>query len=328
MTNFTPKAVEQLHLLAQLLQTLDNGLIMLDRDYRITLWNGFMENHSGIKNSDARDRNLFELFPELPATWLRRKIDSVFRLQSRSFCTWEEHPRIFQFSSTRPLTGHSPMMYQNITLLPLMGTDGQVAQVCMQIFDVTDVATRKIALEAANQTLKQLSRTDRLTEINNRGFWEESLMHEFQRCRRSGRVSSLLLFDIDHFKKLNDNYGHGVGDKVLRVVARQIRNAQRNTDIAGRFGGEEFALILPETDGQQALVMAERLRQQIAQLQIESDDTLLHVTVSMGVSEFSALMPTYQDWLDHCDSALYAAKNAGRNRSVLASSYQLLSTPV
>jgi diguanylate cyclase len=328
MTNFTPKAVEQLHLLAQLLQTLDNGLIMLDRNYRITLWNGFMENHSGIKNSDARDHNLFELFPELPATWLRRKIDSVFRLQSRSFCTWEEHPRIFNFSSTRPLTGHSPMMYQNITLLPLMGTDGQVAQVCMQIFDVTDVATRKIALEAANQSLKQLSRTDRLTEINNRGFWEENLMHEFQRCRRSGRVSSLLLFDIDHFKKLNDTYGHGVGDNVLRAVAAQIRSAQRNTDIAGRYGGEEFALILPETDGQQALVMAERLRQQIARLQIELDETTLHVTVSMGVSEFSTLMPSYQDWLNHCDSALYAAKKAGRNCSVLAPLYQLLSASV
>src|SRR5690606_4127671 len=149
--------------------------------------------------------------------------------------------------------------------------------------------------EAANQSLKQLSRTDRLTEINNRGFWEENLVQEFQRCRRSGRVSSLLLFDIDHFKKLNDNYGHSVGDNVLRAVASQILTAQRNTDIAGRYGGEEFALILPETDGQQALIMAERLRQQIARLRIEWDEQPLQVTVSMGVSEFSTLMPTYQD---------------------------------
>lgn len=141
-------ALEHQHLLNQLLQTLDNGLIMLDKNYRITLWNGYMENHSNILTSHARGRNLFELFPELPAAWLKRKIDSVFRLQTRTFCTWEEHPQIFNFTSTRPLTGHSSMMYQNITLIPLMGLDGQVAQICMQVFDVTDVATRKIALEA------------------------------------------------------------------------------------------------------------------------------------------------------------------------------------
>lgn len=325
MKKTVSKDVEHLHLLAQLLQTLDNGLVMLDRQYRITLWNGFMENHSGITNADARGRNLFELFPQLPAEWLKRKIDSVFRLQSRSFCTWEEHPRIFDFRSTRPLTGHSPMMYQNITLLPLMGTDGQVAQVCMQIFDVTDVATRKIALEAANQSLKQLSRTDRLTEINNRGFWEECLVQEFQRCRRSGRMSSLLLFDIDHFKRLNDTWGHIAGDKVLRAVAKQIRSSQRNTDIAGRYGGEEFALILPETDGEQALIMAERLRQQIERIPVEWEEGHLQVTVSMGISEFSPLMSSHQNWLEHCDDALYTAKNEGRNCSRLAPAYQLLS---
>lgn len=323
MTTSLSKPVEHQHLLAQLLQTLDNGLIMLDRDYRITLWNGFMENHSGIATSDARGRNLFELFPDLPARWLQRKIDSVFRLQSRSFCTWEEHPRVFEFRSTRPLTGHSTMMYQNITLIPLMGTDSQVAQVCMQIFDVTDVATRKIALEAANHSLKLLSRTDRLTGINNRGFWEESLEQEFQRCRRSGRMSSLLLFDIDHFKELNDKHGHSAGDEVLRAVARQIRLSQRNTDIAGRYGGEEFAIILTETDGQHALVMAERLRQEIARLRIEWEEKLLHVTVSVGIAEFSARMPGHKSWLDHCDTALYSAKNAGRNRSVLAPDYQV-----
>lgn len=326
MSTTTGNAITHQHLLAQLLQTLDNGLIMLDRDYRITLWNGFMENHSGIATSDARGRHLFELFPDLPAQWLQRKIDSVFRLQSRSFCTWEEHPRVFEFRSTRPLTGHSPMMYQNITLIPLMGTDGQVAQVCMQIFDVTDVATRKIALEEANHSLKLLSRTDRLTGINNRGFWEENLEHEFQRCRRSGRVSSLLLFDIDHFKVLNDSYGHSAGDEVLRAVARQIRKTLRNTDIAGRYGGEEFAIILTETDGQQALVMAERLRQQISQLSIEWEEKLLRISVSIGISEFNRLMPGHKSWLDHCDAALYSAKNAGRNRSVLAPAWQLLPT--
>lgn len=323
MISTDSSAIIHQHLLAQLLQTLDNGLIMLDRDYRITLWNGFMENHSGIPTSDARGRNLFELFTNLPHTWLKRKIDSVFQLQSRSFCTWEEHPRVFQFRSTRPLTGHSPMMYQNITLIPLMGTDGQVAQVCMQIFDVTDVATRKIALEEANHSLKLLSRTDRLTGINNRGFWEENLTHEFQRCRRSGRVSSLMLFDIDFFKQLNDSHGHSAGDEVLRAVSSLVKKSLRNTDIAGRYGGEEFAIILPETGGEQARILAERLRQQIAAMHVTWEQKQLNISVSIGISEFSEKMPGHKSWLDHCDAALYEAKNAGRNCTVLAPAYQL-----
>lgn len=313
--------VQQQHLLFQLLQTLDNGLIMLDRDYKVMLWNGFMENHSNIPISHARGRNLFQLFSGLPEAWLKRKIDSVFRLQTRAFCTWEEHPRVFDFKSTRPLTGHSPMMFQNITLIPLLGLDGQVVQVCMQIFDVTEIATKKIALEAANRSLEQLSRIDRLTGINNRGYWEENLEQEFQRCKRSATPSSLVMFDIDHFKQFNDRYGHVAGDEILRAVALQIKNSQRTTDLAGRYGGEEFALILPDTDVQKALFVAERLRNQISEMRVEWEEQLLNVTVSMGVSEFSDQMPTHQSWIDHSDAALYAAKNKGRNCCVVAAPY-------
>lgn len=315
--------IQQQHLLFQLLQTLDNGLVMLDREYNVMLWNGFMENHSNIPISHARGKNLFELFSGLPEIWLKRKIDSVFRLQTRAFCTWEEHPRVFDFKSTRPLTGHSPMMFQNITLIPLPGLDGQVVQICMQIFDVTEIATKKIALEAANRSLEQLSRTDRLTGINNRGFWEENLEQEFLRCKRSSTPSSLLMFDIDHFKQFNDRYGHLAGDEVLRTVALQIKRSQRTTDLSGRYGGEEFAIILPDTDAEKALFVAERLRKQISDLPIEWEEQLLHVTVSIGVSEFDKHMPTHKGWIDHCDGALYQAKNNGRNCCVVAAPYKL-----
>ncbi|MDO8909183.1 MAG: GGDEF domain-containing protein [Pseudohongiella sp.] len=313
--------VQQQHLLFQLLQTLDNGLVMLDQNYKVMLWNGFMENHSSIPISNARGKDLFELFNDLPEAWLKRKIDSVFRLQTRAFCTWEEHPRVFDFKSTRPLTGQSPMMFQNITLIPLLGLDGRVAQVCMQVFDVTEIATKKIALEAANLSLEQLSRTDRLTGINNRGFWEENLEQEFQRCKRSSAPSSLMMFDIDHFKHFNDRYGHLAGDEVLRAVASQIKRSQRTTDLAGRYGGEEFAIILPDTNAQKALLVAERLRSQISGISIEWEEQLLNVTVSMGVSEFDKNMQTHQSWIDHCDAALYQAKNSGRNCCVVAAPY-------
>jgi len=310
--------MESLHLLMQLLQTLDNGLVLLDDDYQVQLWNSFMENHSGIPTGDARGKNLFDLFPALPGSWLKRKIDSVFSLQSRAFCTWEEHPRLFNFKSTRPLTGHSALMYQNITLIPLSGLNGDITRVCLLIYDVTEIATRKIELESANKTLKKLSRTDKLTNLYNRGCWEECLEQEFKRCRRSKRPASLILFDIDHFKKFNDTYGHAAGDKVLRSVAQAIRHTQRSTDITGRYGGEEFGIILPETNQDQALQFAERLREQIADTIVDWEESPLQITVSAGVAEYSEDLQDYQDWFELSDKALYRAKEGGRNRSRLA----------
>ncbi|MDP2286321.1 MAG: diguanylate cyclase [Pseudohongiella sp.] len=310
--------VRQQHILFQLLQTLDNGLILLNSQYEVMLWNGFMENHSGIPIGAARGKSIFDLFPNLPKIWLTKKIDSVFRLQIRAFCTWEEHPRLFEFKSTRPLSGHSLMMYQNVTMIPLLGLDSKVSQVCLQIYDVTEIATRKIALESANLSLQRLSRTDRLTGINNRGFWEENLEQEFLRCHRSHRPASLIMLDIDHFKHFNDMHGHSAGDEVLRAVSNQIKKSQRTTDIAGRYGGEEFAIILPDTDGQQALAVAERLKQQISKLRLEWQDQSLTITVSMGISEYNQSMSVYQEWIDHADAALYKAKAGGRNLCVLA----------
>lgn len=308
-----------LHLIMQLLQTLDNGLILLDADYQVQMWNSFMENHSGIAISHARGQDLFKLFPDLPTSWLKRKIDSVFSLQSRAFCTWEEHPRLFNFKSTRPLTGHSTLMYQNITLIPLSGLNGEITSVCLLVYDVTEIATRKKQLESANQTLKQLSRTDKLTTLHNRGYWEECLEHEFKRCLRSKRPATLILFDIDHFKIINDTHGHSAGDEVLREVANIVSRAQRSTDISGRYGGEEFALVLPETTRDQALLVAERLREKIAATVVDWEGTPLQVTISLGVAEINDDLENYQAWLEQSDRALYQAKEAGRNRCIVAS---------
>ncbi|MDT8427859.1 MAG: diguanylate cyclase [Pseudomonadales bacterium] len=307
--------MQHLHLIMQLLQTLDNGLILLDRHYTVQLWNSFMENHSGIPVSAAREQNLFALFPSLPADWLKRKIDSVFKLQSRAFCTWEEHPRLFDFKSTRPLTGHSEKMYQNITLIPLHGFDKSVSQVCLLVYDVTEIATRKNELESANRTLKTLSRTDRLTGLYNRGYWEECLMLEFQRSLRSQRPSSLILFDIDCFKHFNDTHGHQAGDKVLRSVGAILNRFRRATDTAGRYGGEEFGIILPETTLEQAQVYAERLRKKMAASTVEWEQEPLKITISLGISQINQQMTAHHEWIQQSDAALYRAKDQGRNRT-------------
>ena len=209
-------------------------------------------------------------------------------------------------------------MYQNITLIPLSGLNGSITSVCLLVYDVTEIATRKKELESANRTLKKLSRTDKLTDLHNRGYWEESLEREFKRCRRSKRPASLILFDIDHFKVFNDAHGHSAGDEVLRAVAKAVRQAQRSTDIAGRYGGEEFGIVLPETTQDQALLVAERLRETIAGTVVDWEDTPLQVTVSLGVAEYSDALDDYQAWLGLSDKALYQAKEDGRNCSRLA----------
>ncbi|MEX1198333.1 MAG: diguanylate cyclase [Pseudohongiellaceae bacterium] len=311
----TPTENNDMHLLLQLLRTLDVGLVMVDRDHRIRLWNSFMESHSGIHTGDAVGTNLFSLFPELPEDWLKARIDAAFSLQSRSHSIWQLHRRLFDFKSSRPLTGRSQMMYQNVSMIPITDVDKTVSRVGLIIYDVTEMATSKMALETANRSLETLSRTDPLTALFNRGYWEECLLTEFRRCQRGRTRSSLLLLDIDHFKPVNDTLGHQAGDEVIREVADLLKQTARATDTAGRYGGEEFALILPDTTKEDALQMAERLRKLIAGHPMDCGSETIRITVSLGVCEFNDTLTDYRQWIECTDRALYRAKEGGRNRS-------------
>lgn len=307
-----------LHWMLQMLQTIEVGLMVLDKNNRIHLWNSFMENHSGVRVATARNRNLFELFPDLPQAWLERKINAVFKLKSRAYSTWEQRPHLFRFQSVRPLTSQAPLMYQNLTLSPLIGADGEVSHVCVLVYDVTDVATNRLSLEEANKDLATLSQTDRLSGLANRGYWEDCLAQEYQRLQRYQGTASLVLFDIDHFKKVNDTYGHHVGDEVIKQIAQLTSSGLRDTDKAGRYGGEEFALLLPHTTVEQAHVMAERLRETIANHTFNYEDTQLSLTISSGIAEFQADFESYTKWIEAADQALYKSKRNGRNQSSIA----------
>ena len=221
---------------------------MLDRGYRICFWNAFMENHSGVPSHKAQDCNLFTLFPDIPAEWFRRKAESVFLLNNQAFTVWEQRPCLFSFKSQRPLTGIAEFMYQNTVIIPLADLDGTTNHVALIVYDVTDVATGKQALTVANAELEKRSRTDPLTGLHNRGYWEERVIQEFRRFQRTRQPASLVMFDIDHFKKVNDNHGHQAGDVVIRHTAQLLMANLRDTDIAGRYGGEEFGVVLVQSD--------------------------------------------------------------------------------
>ena len=315
MSNEKELEFSRLHWLMQMLQTVDVGLAVVDKSFAIQLWNGFMENHSGVRTSQARGSNIFQLFPDLPEPWLTRKLESVFTLNSRAYSTWEQRPHLFRFKSYRPMTGKSEQMDQNSTIIPLTGIDKSVTHACILIYDVTDIATSKIELEKANQELARLSRTDRLTSLNNRGHWEERLDQEFRRFQRCKAPSSLVMFDIDHFKQVNDTYGHQAGDDVIKTVATTLMQLQRTTDISGRYGGEEFGIILPETRAEQAEIMAERLRETLAKSPVVYEGQSISFTISLGVCEASPTMTEYTQWLEQADQALYSAKRNGRNQT-------------
>ena len=165
--------------------------------------------------------------------------------------------------------------------------------------------------------------TDALTDLHNRRYLERRLDEEVSRAIRYDQPLSCIFIDADHFKRVNDRYGHAAGDAVLREVALRIKECLRVSDIATRYGGEEFALLLPQTDAAMALHLAERIRQRIDGKTIDiSSDKQIHITVSCGVNEMDSHQQESeeagQNLLSQADEALYQAKNQGRNRSVLA----------
>jgi len=177
------------------------------------------------------------------------------------------------------------------------------------------------ALTRANRELDRLARTDALTELANRRQFMEVLARELDRAVRYGRPLALVLLDLDRFKVVNDTHGHAAGDRVLKAAARALRSVCRDVDLAARIGGEELALLLPETGVAGASSLAERLRQTLEATQHElPTGGTFQVTASMGIASAGENARTAADLMDRADQALYRAKEEGRNRVVVAAS--------
>ena len=187
----------------------------------------------------------------------------------------------------------------------------------MVLHDVTE------RVRLVEQT-RELANTDDLTGLPNRRHFLEQAALELELTRRYGSRASLILADVDHFKRVNDTYGHQAGDRVLKEVAAAFRRALRLVDVIGRFGGEEFAVLLPHTGIEEADVAAERLRSEVASLAMESGDPgcPITVTLSVGVTEFGRELPDGLDTLENiiarADRAMYVAKGRGRDTVVRA----------
>jgi len=177
------------------------------------------------------------------------------------------------------------------------------------------------SLKDANEEIRILSITDPLTGTYNRGYLTERLPQEIKRAKRYSRALSIIICDIDHFKKVNDTYGHLVGDEVLKDFARCIRHSIRHdVDWMARYGGEEFLIVLPETEVNGATAMAERLRGELSRRVTEAQDKQISITASFGVAGFSPNTPdemiSPEALIRKADKYLYQAKRDGRNRAM------------
>jgi diguanylate cyclase (GGDEF)-like protein len=164
------------------------------------------------------------------------------------------------------------------------------------------------------QKIQELAITDSLTGSLSRGFYMERFKEELERSEKFRFNFSLLMADIDHFKQCNDNYGHLVGDAILKEVAKTLKENIRQIDLIGRYGGEEFSIILIETDKEGAKFAAERIRQALEARHIRVYDEDLKVTVSIGISTYPGDARDVQALIERADEALYQAKQGGRNR--------------
>ncbi|MFQ5457739.1 MAG: diguanylate cyclase [Myxococcota bacterium] len=175
-------------------------------------------------------------------------------------------------------------------------------------------------LKIKNARLAELSVTDGLTNVYNRRYLREKLDHEFNRCSRYNLALAYMMFDIDFFKKINDEFGHMAGDFILVEVAAILKRNSRSLDLVARFGGEEFAMLLPNTDKEGAVALAERIREDIANSRFSFEKQAIQVTASAGLVMYPHdEIKTMDQLIQRADDALFVAKQQGRNRVEVAS---------
>jgi len=292
---------------------LNTGVLVVDLNFEIVEWNRFLQVHANKAPKEVIGQSIFSVFPELPQKWFARKLSSVVQLRTQNFCSWEQRHHLFELPHTRQITTDSHFMAQNCTFLPIECDGGQVTHICILIEDATDVCHYQTKLGKAMEELALANRIDGLTQIFNRKHWEECLDREFSRARRYDHELALIMFDLDHFKLINDNYGHQCGDVVLIKISQLVQSLLRHCDLFGRYGGEEFAIILPETDLIGAKDVAMRIRQAIDETVIKFHNENIRISASVGVTTIDAKDKRYEDMINNADVALYRAKDAGRN---------------
>lgn len=276
------------------------------------------EENLQFEKSASETTALYDITRQICKTLEEEKIYTLFREQIERYLKVDDCRFIKQ--------GEDLGAYKDYTVLPLSIQNKTVGHLVAS--GVREKDSEKFFILAGQfligikraylyKKIQELTINDDLTKIFSRRYFLERFREELQRSRKQKHELSFLMVDIDHFKEINDNYGHLVGDAILREVAKAIKENIRQIDFMGRYGGEELSIVLPETDKEQAGLVAERIRQTIESKQVSIYDERLGVTISIGISTFPKDSPDAEDLIDCADQALYLAKQTGRNRICL-----------
>lgn len=298
--------------LSQLFDTVNIGLVVLDGELKVRYWNRWMEHYSGVPGERIAGASLFEYFPSLNTPKFLRSCKSVLAFGNFAFFSQKLHHYLFPFRADSSFASHFEFMQQSCSMGPLRGEDKNITSLYLTVQDVTELALYE-------HRLLEMNMRDGLTGVYNRRFLEQRLAEEFERHVRYSRNFSIIMFDIDFFKKVNDTYGHQCGDLVLKGVSGKIASMIRKSDFLARYGGEEFCCLLPETGLASAKLLAERFRTSIAELTQVYQSKDITVTISLGVTELTRQHASPTSLLERADEALYQAKHAGRNQVVALS---------
>lgn len=204
---------------------------------------------------------------------------------------------------------------------PLFATTPEQVYFCLPMLFIYPISvglvTYRTAIKLAEhkQQLREMSIHDGMTRLYNRLHWEQRLKDQFEQCVKHQHVASLALLDVDHFKGINDSFGHRVGDDVILMLSDGMKSVLRQSDIIGRFGGDEFGMVLPQTSALEAERIIQRLREHVISMQLQQAP-LLRVGISVGIVQFQPGFADYQGWLKAADVALYQAKARGRGCTV------------
>ena len=295
--------------------SIDNGIIILDENMNILAWNYWLEIRTHIKENEIVNKNICEEFSYINEKRLKRKIKSVLVTKNPSFYNVDPHHFLIDIKINSITENIYTSMQQDITLVPY---DIEKKQVCLYIYDKTSLCKTNYKLEKLNKELEELSNRDPMTKAYNRRYFADISKKMLNLSVRNKKNISLIILDIDHFKKINDTYGHSVGDDVIILLAKTLESCIRESDISARFGGEEFVILFNNCDLEYTYKLAEGIRKIIERLEVTTDEGKLKFTVSIGVAQYDTLEDnmSIENTLKRADDCLYDAKKNGRNQVV------------